>query len=295
MADNNKFRPKGKNYRTCICNDCTSETTHRYETPTEWANMYKVSSFKTEGYYFFVCPTCATEIKPYSFNNRNTRGEAKKHGFTFGIEYEAIVSLIDSLPLYEYGWEPTSDMSIRPYGGIEWKSPLFYGLSAIPKLLESIDSKLIATGKMEVSDQCGTHCHIGNVNYAGRGFYNFLKLFHRQVFEKFYKTIVGNFENDADFWGRELSYFCGESQDWRSYMSHNNFITIRENRIEFRQSKFKSARQYMNILSFGRECQENMYKLYDEYYGHMDDSNLASNMATTLNQTYCKWLVKSRG
>jgi hypothetical protein len=238
--------------RKCNCIGCGRE-----RLAVEALDWYAVPIAKSGGVKMrYFCPNCARE-QGYSVENGNRTGTRKKHGFTISNELETSDSSIKARgELLDFDFIPTYDSTVD----VEYKSPIYEGLNAISKQCVSIE-KLIASGDLRIGNECGTHLHVGHVQYINDVTMRWLRRFNGSLFVPLSEAIMEDQEKAERFFGRRSNSwaqpvsFSDPSGDFDGYrMKHSAMFNLQHDyTIEFRQAKFVNAEQYMNVVKFGRD------------------------------------------
>lgn len=230
----------------CMCENCTNIGTVAIPVP------------KRGGRPGFMCEFHAYRELGYSHENDTHYGTRKKHGFTFSQEMETARTTLQARgELMDFGFLPTSDSTVD----VEYKSPIFEGLNAISKQAVTFD-KLIASGDMVIDNSCGTHFHVGHVDYINGTTMRYLRRFNGSLFVPLSDAIMADHEKSARFFGRrpntwaEPVKFSDPSGDYAGWqMKHSAMFNLQHDyTIEFRQAKFVNAEQYMAVAKFAKDC-----------------------------------------
>lgn len=200
--------------------------------------MVKVESRNT--HYKYMCPNCSTSVGSYFDENHKFRKVQTRKGNTISLELETGNYNDLDRRLLQFEFIPTGDGSIN---GIEWKSPIWYNLNGLAKMLKSF----LEDG-MLVDRLCGSHINVGNTNMTEDDF-NII----RRNFEKIFRGLHTAMESDE----QTTKKLCGRSfSECRHYAGgfhpteHASFLTVRENRIELRTAKLITANQYVKCIQF---------------------------------------------
>lgn len=229
---------------------------------------------KRGGRLGYLCPRCAERERGYSEENNIRYGERKKNGFTFSMEMETSSSTVKArAELLDFGFIPTSDVTVD----VEYKSPIYEGLNAVSKQCVSID-KLLASGDMRIGSECGTHFHVGHVDYINGATMRYLRRFNNSLFTPLSEAIMADPEKSARFFGRRPNSWAepvtmhDPSGDVAGhYMKHSAMFNLQHDyTVEFRQAKFVGAGQYMNVAKFAKDV---VNALIENFIKHFDDTD----------------------
>lgn len=185
----------------------------------------------------YICDHCF-EVKRYSTKNVESAHGTKKHGMRFGFELECVPrSEADRAALCSalYKFIPTSDSSL-PYGGIEFKTPIYNSLNGVKQMLRSVERFADLTPQ-----ECGTHINVSREDITITDMENIREYGHR-IFDPLVKILESDPESCEKVFGRCLNTYAGHESN---YCSHYSWISLRNSdRIEFRLCKFQNASQY---------------------------------------------------
>ena len=244
----------------CLTKDCTN------------VGVIEVPIAKRGGRPGYYCERCARE-RGYTVENAIRYGERKKNGFTFSCELETSTSTIKARgELLDFGFIPTSDVTVD----VEYKSPIYEGLNALSKQCVSIE-KLMASGEMRIGSECGTHFHVGHVDYINGTTMRYLRRFNGSLFVPLSEAIMADPEKAARLFGRPSNHwaqpvtFQDPSGDYSgSYMKHEAMFNLQhDHTIEFRQAKFVTAEQYMAVAKFSKDC---VNAIIENFIKHFNDT-----------------------
>lgn len=234
----------------------------------------KVPIAKRGNRYGYLCNHHATHLGNYTAENNNRCGCRKQNGFTFSTELEVSHATIKARgELVDFGFDPTYDCTVSA----EYKSPIFEGLNALSKQCVSIE-KLIASGDMRIGNECGTHFHVGHVDYINGTTMRYLRRFNGSLFVQLSNAIMADPEKSARFFGRrpnnwsEPVTMADPSGDYDgSRMKHSAMFNLQHDyTIEFRQAKFVNAAQYMAVAKFARDC---VNAIIENFIKHFNDTD----------------------
>ena len=246
---------------TCMCKDCNNIGT------------VKVPIAKRGNRYGYMCQFHADRLEGYSVENGYRSGVRKKNGFTFSAELEVSRATTKARgELVDFGFKPTADCTVSA----EYKSPIFEGLNAISKQCVSIE-KLLATGEMRIGSECGTHFHVGHVDYINGTTMRYLRRFNGSLFAPLSEAVMADPAKAERFFGRrsngwaEPVTFQDPSGDFSGdYMKHSAMFNLQHDyTIEFRQPKFVNAEQYMAVAKFARDCAN---AIIENFIKHFNDT-----------------------
>lgn len=238
--------------RKCNCIGCGRE-----RMAVEVTSWFAVPIAKSGGVKMrYFCPSCARE-QGYSVENGSRTGTRKSHGFTFSIELETMFSSILARgELLDFDFIPTYDSTVN----VEYKSPIYEGLNALSKQCVSIE-KLATNEELRIGSECGTHLHVGHVQYINDATMRWLRRFNGSLFVPLSEVIMADPEKAERFFGRTSNRWAepvsfadpsGNFEGWQ--MKHSAMFNLQHDyTIEFRQAKFVNAEQYMNVVKFGRD------------------------------------------
>jgi len=198
----------------------------------------------------------------YSYSKKNNQrlGKPKAHGDTFGIELE-LTCHPDTVARGELGnlnFIPTSDCTVSE----EWKSPIFYGLNSLSKIMDTLDW-LIESGHMDKPNvEAGTHLHIGNENLFNN---DFLADHYHTLFDNLSREVENNPDDATRIFGRSFdgnrwalpTYECW-SNDHKSWINLEHDYTV-----EFRLCKYIDGKQYYKAVCLCRELFNKMKKFME--------------------------------
>jgi hypothetical protein len=236
-----------------------------------------VSIAKRGGRNGYYCERCARE-RGYSFENSIRYGKRKGNGFTFSLELETSTTTSKARgELLDFGFIPTSDVTVD----VEYKSPIYEGLNAISKQCVSVE-KLIENDEMYIGRECGTHFHIGQVDYINPTTMRYLRRFNGSLFVPLSEAIMADPEKAERFFGRrsngwaEPVTFNDPSGDYDgSRMKHSAMFNLQHDyTVEFRQPKFVNAEQYMAVAKFAKDC---VNAIIENFIKHFMDTEWDKN------------------
>ena len=215
----------------------------------------------------YLCREHATNIGDHGYFTKNDkkRGELKKHGFTFGMEFECsrpTAELRAELELCDF--IPTQDSTTDT----EFKSPIWQSLNPLPKKFKTIEC-LLNEGYGAITEDEGTHFHVGHVDYINAETIQYLRRFYHSLFIPLSNIMEEYEENTEKLFGRKFSYWADSINERTDATEHRNFINLQHNHtIEFRICKFKSAEQYMGAVKF---CKDATNAIINNFIKHFND------------------------
>lgn len=254
----------------CMCKDCNSVGT------------VKVPIAKRGNRYGYMCDFHARRLEGYTVENDFRSGNRKKNGFTFSKELEVSSATTKARgELVDFGFKPTSDCTVSA----EFKSPIYEGLNALSKQCVSIE-KLIESGEIRIGYECGTHFHVGHVDYINGETMRYLRRFNGSLFVPLSNAIMADPVKAERFFGRRSNNWAepvtmaDPSGDFPGcHMKHSAMFNLQHDyTVEFRQAKFVNAEQYMNVAKFARDC---VNALIENFIKHFNDTDFDRNRYET--------------
>ena len=254
----------------CMCKDCHSVGTVR------------VPIAKRGDRYGYLCDFHARHLEGYSVENGVRSGVRKKNGNTFSTELEVSYANLKARgELCDFGFKPTSDCTVSA----EYKSPIFEGLNALSKQCVSIE-KLITNGDMSIGSECGTHFHVGHVDYINGETMRYLRRFNNSLFVPLSNAIMADVEKSARFFGRRPNSWAEPITERDTSgnlpghaMKHSAMFNLQHDyTVEFRQAKFVNAEQYMAVAKFAKDC---VNAIIENFIKHFDDTEWDRNRYET--------------
>lgn len=203
----------------------------------------------------YLCEYHKSGLESYFTENNNFSGKPKKHGLTFGIEFETdSATTYGRLEMMLEDFLPTSDGSIN---GPEFKSPIFYGTNAIKAFLPTIDD-LIFSGNIGLDwTENGTHTHVGHVTFLNALTMGYIRRFYHSLFVPLNNALKDSPAKTTAIFGRNFTYYASSINSNSDAMNHCNFINVQHNNtIEWRLAQYHNARQYSACLDFCRKASE---------------------------------------
>lgn len=222
----------------------------------------------------YLCSRHAVHLNAYSAENDTRCGCRKKNGFTYSKELEVShASLKARGELVDFGFDPTYDCTVSA----EYKSPIFEGLNALSKQCVSIE-KLIASGEMSIGNECGTHFHVGHVDYINGTTMRYLRRFNGSLFVPLSEAVMADpakaerfFGRRSNRWAEPVSMYDPSGDFDGSRMKHSAMFNLQHDyTIEFRQAKFVNAAQYMAVAKFARDC---VNAIIENFIKHFNDTD----------------------
>jgi hypothetical protein len=222
----------------------------------------------------YLCDFHASREEGYTVENGFRMGDRKAHGFTFSMELETSRSTTKARgELADFGFKPTMDITVD----VEYKSPIYEGLNAVSKQCVSIE-KMMEAGEVRIGNECGTHFHVGHADYINPVTMRYIRRFNNSLFVPLSNAIMANVEKSARFFGRQPNHWAqpvtmsDTSGDYSGdYMRHESMFNLQHDyTIEFRQAKFISAKQYMQVAKFARDC---VNAIVENFVKHFNDSD----------------------
>lgn len=226
----------------------------------------------------WLCRYHAERLEGYSVENGTRRGIRKDNGFTDATELEVShASLKARGELLDVGYMATSDCTVSA----EFKSPIYEGFNALSKHCVTIEN-LIRSGDLRIGNECGTHLHIGHVDYINPTTMRYLRRFNNSLFVPLSNAIMSDIEKSARFFGRRPNQWAEPitihdiSGDLPgAHMKHSAMFNLQHDyTIEFRQAKFVDAQQYMAVAKFARDCAN---AIIENFIKHFNDTEWDTN------------------
>lgn len=245
----------------CMCEGCGNNGTVR------------VPIAKRGNRYGYLCDFHAHRLEGYSVENGFRKGNRKENGFTFSTELEVSnASMKARGELVDFGFKPTADCTVSA----EFKSPIYEGLNALSKQCVSVE-KLITSGEMRIGSECGTHFHVGHVDYINGVTMRYLRRFNGSLFVPLSEAIMADQAKAERFFGRRSNSWAepvtmrDPSGDYSGdYMKHSAMFNLQHDyTVEFRQAKFVNAEQYMAVAKFARDC---VNAIIENFIKHFNDN-----------------------
>lgn len=215
----------------------------------------------------YLCRRHAESMEGYCYENDNHMGTSKKHGFTFGMEFESNHSTLYARGvLVENGFVPTSDGTVD----VEYKSSIQHGLASFSQLYKSID-KLIASGDLSVADSrwstCGTHFHVGHETMINRETMVWLRRFYNTMFCPLSDIMRQHSDINIALFGRDFTGYASPINARTSAVEHENFINLQHSySIEFRLCKYQNCEQFTRLTHMLKEMGEAIVETYLKRY-----------------------------
>lgn len=227
----------------------------------------KVSLMRRGGRPAYMCEHHAHRLEGYSTENRNRVGTAKVNGFTCSIELETSFSTATArAELFANDYIATSDITVNA----EYKSPIMSGFNKLSKQCTTIEM-LMAKDELDINESCGTHLHIGHVEYINAETMGYIRRFAHSLFIPLSEAIESDRAKAEAFFGRALGGWAIGINELSSATQHKNFINLEHNpTIEFRQLKFVNAKQYMSAVKF---CKDVVTAVINNFIKHFNDTD----------------------
>lgn len=194
----------------------------------------------------FICDECFRN-KNYSYKNNIAIGKIPKgKKRTFGFEFECVPKN-DSCKANIVGGDmnivPTDDASL-PSGGVEFKSPTYNSMRGLRRVFKTMSNNVDFS-----SERCGQHINIGDRDYINSMTLDYLKC-HTSIFENLKNYMKENPEQTEHVCGRYFRRYCTDNSSY----CHGSWLNLeKDNRIEFRISKFVTPTQYLNLTQMWSE------------------------------------------
>ena len=194
----------------------------------------------------FLCEAHASSYGDRSYYDENStlRGTTKKHGFTFSMELEmSQPTTTMRAELLNCGFMPTQDSTTDT----EFKSPIWQSLNPLPKKFNTIE-KLLNDGEGAITNNEGTHFHVGHREYINATTINYIKRFYHSLFLPLCNTMLDNSEATKELFGRDFCYWARQINENTNPNEHSNFINLQhDNTIEFRL--FRGTLKYNTFIA----------------------------------------------
>jgi len=231
--------------KTARCTNCGREFT------TD--QMVKTAMLNRGGNNAYMCHYCANHNSGYHSVNTKNRGTQKVNEVFIGHEYE--VSFNDYYArniMFEYGFIPTHDGSLRGRNTCEFVTGIQSGLNIASKMVVTLEN-LINEGHLEINESCGTHFHVSinaMKNSEGEQVYmNYIRRFYHSLFTPLCNAMQANQTKTEALFGRYFSRWAREVNSYTDPDDRYNFINVTNNsNIEFRLNKFQNAKQMQNLM-----------------------------------------------
>lgn len=193
-------------------------------------------------------------VRSYSAKNKNKRYKSKKKVRTISFEFETAYVPPEVWKLKLFDFLPTGDGSIP---GIEWKSPIVPAnrVCYLLRIIEGIEKR---AGKL-LDSSCGTHIHIGLKESEIEKLWK-----NRQIFIPLKDYLEEHSIETGKIWGRSHSSWASLNSDFR----HGSFLNLRtstRHTIEWRLPKWKSRKQFQNIVKIVLKLTEYALQLLEHY------------------------------
>ena len=216
----------------------------------------------------YLCNYHASTMGDESYYTKNdTRRGNANHGFTFSLELE----MHNPTPamraeLENVGFIPTRDGTTDT----EFKSPIYESLKPLPKKLKTLNDMLEA-GHGRITNEDGTHFHVGHVDAINPETMNYLKRFYHSLFVPLCNVMKDNPEATKKLFGRNFTYYASQINYDTEPSNHCNFINMQHSyTIEFRLCKFVNDVQYVNCMKF---CKDATNAIIANFINHFNDED----------------------
>jgi len=202
---------------------------------------------------FYLCHRCANnQTRITSQRGKEVIGTPKAHGWRYGYELESTIGT-PTLFLFDNNFKLKHDCSVKG-AQWEWISPIYEGMSGIPKVLASLEEEVNL--KHAVDSSCGTHIHISNHHPLWQDFITEMRDYYGDVTNEYYTLFneLTDYMNDNDrmtkkVWGRFFNSYCSdEAQD------HERYHWLNPSRshwtMEYRLARITSKEQFVTLECF---------------------------------------------
>lgn len=205
-------------------------------------------------------------LRPYSSENHEYIGAPKKNGLTYSMEFEMDAPSSKAIcELGIAGFMGSHDCTVD----MECKSPIYNGANALKAILPQLE-RLQNNGELCVSRRCGTHLHIGRVDYGERQ-RDALLPYYWTLHSKLWLAMNADQDKTNRIFGRpegEWAFGAESAEAWRdkALILNPSYATIRalnahpaylniqhEQTLEWRQCKFVTASQYSECIDLCRK------------------------------------------
>lgn len=247
----------GLNYATCQLCKCSIDLLNDYG--FESVNLNR----RGEG-LAYLCHTCKSVQYGYNHENTERNGARKKNGFTFGQEFETMGSSLKArIELVANKYHPTSDCTVD----CEYKSPIFEGLNSFSKVAKTIGN-LIESGDIAINPQdCGTHTHLGHVDYINRESIRLIAKNYYNIFGALSDYMKANEADVIKVFGQPFKYYAAAIGRNTDPFAHENFVNLQHSySLEFRICYYKNYAQYMHAVKLCRAITEVIINNYLKNY-----------------------------
>lgn len=183
----------------------------------------------------------------YFDKNNESFHKSTKNGFRCGFELECIpysdeakAAMLQS----GYGFIATSDGSL-PWGGVEFKTPVYENLNGVRQILITVASLANFT-----DPHCGQHV---NASMTGWSYddYDIIRDHANGLFDPLMEHMGKEAKATEKVCGRYFVHYAG---DYGEYTRHENWLNLsHDNRIEWRLAKMQSAQQYFHLVNMVKE------------------------------------------
>lgn len=228
-----RYDGKGEKFKKCV--HCGAMKKTRY--------MRKDSKGK------YVCNSCL-HVEGYCTKNNNTMYNPSSTHKTYGFEFECVPINKDGFDGHvemmssKYGLIPTEDGSL-PIGGIEYKTPTINGLRGVRHMFNDVYSMVKFS-----SQKCGQHINIGDSEYIDNTAMAHIRSYKHSLFDDLTNYMTEHEDDVKRVCGRKFTYYADNNT---SYV-HGSWLNLtNSNRLEFRISKFKTPKQYFELVNMWTE------------------------------------------
>jgi hypothetical protein len=187
----------------------------------------------------YVCPACLEQQDHYTSNHQEKGGWSRLPRFS--VEFEVDGFQWDDLEratlLLRYGYLRTQDGSVSG----EYKSPIYTDLRGFTPVLPVLEALADL-----VRDSCGTHLHVEFHHLAT------LAPNKERIFGPLLNHLFLQQTETEAFWGRYFGTYARPAFDGSRYSAFN--VDSHYPTLEFRLPRFRSAGQYLRIVTFCRQA-----------------------------------------
>lgn len=197
----------------------------------------------------YVCNDCL-DVKGYCTRNQNTLYNPSSTHKTYGFEFECVPIKKDGFDGHvemmssKYGLIPTEDASL-PMGGIEYKTPTINGLRGVRHMFNDV------YGMVKFNSQkCGQHINIGDSKYIDAIAMRRIRCCKSYLFDNLTDYMSEHEDDVKRICGRNFTYYADNNHRY----VHGSWLNLdNNNRLEFRISKFKTPKQYFELVNMWTE------------------------------------------
>ena len=216
-------------------------------------------------------------LNPYSSENPIRIGEPKKNGLTYSMEFE--MDRPTAKAICELGiaaFSGTHDCTVD----MEAKSPIYNGANGLKAILPQLE-KLQTNCELDVSERCGTHLHIGRVDYGERERDSLLP-FYWIIHGRLWRAMNNDEEKATRIFGRgegRWAFGASDADSWYyrairlnegyatrdALEAHPAFLNVQhEPTLEWRRCKFITATQYSECIDLCRALSNKIFDFASE-------------------------------